>query len=132
MNTKKAMTLMEIVVSMVILGLIMAGLANAVVSGKRYIVHSRARTAASQLGKIFLDPLQMDIRGDTWDTAANGLTAGQTFCGQAGTQNPVCNNINANLRNVDRPYTAEYNINTPFFPALPNLRRVSVTVHWQE
>jgi Tfp pilus assembly protein PilV len=40
---KKALTLFEIIVSVVILALAVTGLANVFVAGKRYIQHSRSR-----------------------------------------------------------------------------------------
>jgi Tfp pilus assembly protein PilV len=63
----KALTLVEIIVSVVILALVITGLANVFVAGKRYIQHSRMRMAGGELGKEFLDPLQQYVRQDTWD-----------------------------------------------------------------
>ena len=64
---KKGLSLVEILVSLVIMGLVMVGLVNIFISGKRWTLHSRSRITAGELGRYFLDPLQMDVRQDTWD-----------------------------------------------------------------
>ncbi len=71
---KKGLTLLEIIISIIILSVTMIGLASIFISGKRYILHARARMGGGELGKYFLDPLQADVREDTWDTTGNNLT----------------------------------------------------------
>lgn len=72
-QNKKALTLVEILVATVILALVVTGLANVFVSGKRYIKQSRLRMAGGEIGKKFLDPLQSYVRQDTWSTNPLGL-----------------------------------------------------------
>ncbi|MGA2775880.1 MAG: prepilin-type N-terminal cleavage/methylation domain-containing protein [Candidatus Omnitrophota bacterium] len=77
-SQQNALTLMEILVSLVILALVFLGLLNLFISGRKYLRHSQSIMAGSELGKVFLDPLQMQVREDTWDKgmAVNTLTVG--------------------------------------------------------
>lgn len=61
---KKGISLLEVVISAVILALIMGGLGNLFVSGKRYILHNRYRMTAGELGKRFLDPILKDVKAN--------------------------------------------------------------------
>jgi prepilin-type N-terminal cleavage/methylation domain-containing protein len=78
---KKGLTLIEILVSLVILLLVVASLASVFVSGKMQIAHIRSRLTGTELGKYFLDPFQMYVRqgatsptaNDGWDQAYNQL-----------------------------------------------------------
>lgn len=72
---KKALSLLEIIISAVILAIIMGGLANIFMSGKRYMMHNRYRMTGGELGKHFMDPLQMDVRQDQW---GNNCLSGNT------------------------------------------------------
>ncbi len=87
---KKGLTLLEIIISTAIFALVILGLSNIFVASKRYILHSRARMAGAELGKYFLDPLQMNVRQDTWDQAGNNLSVGTYSASQ------LVNNINYN------------------------------------
>jgi len=81
---KKGLTLVEIIISMLILSLVMLGLANLFTGVKRHILHTRSRTIGGELGKHFLDPLQMHVRQaessagaqDGWDQPNNALRIG--------------------------------------------------------
>jgi Tfp pilus assembly protein PilV len=78
---KKGLTLIEILVSLVILILVVASLASVFVSAKMQIAHSRSRLTGTELGKYFLDYFQMYVRqGETslnaqdgWDQINNQL-----------------------------------------------------------
>ena len=129
---KRSFTLVEIIVTTVILSLVMWGVLGLFIGGKRTIMHSRDRMTASEMGKIFLDPVQTHVRQDTWDTANNSLTLGTTYCdavgGHAGSQNPFCPSV----REVDSVnYTAQYDV---YAVAGTNnfLRQVKVQVNWTE
>lgn len=73
---KKGLTLIEILVSAIILALVLTGLVNIFVAGKRYILHTRSRMTAAELGRFFLDPLQMQVNQAEWSGAGNCLSAG--------------------------------------------------------
>ena len=108
----KALTLLEILVAVVILALVVTGLVNVFVAGKRYIKHSRLRMAGGELGKKFLDPLQSYVRQDTWSTNLLGTdSAGRTGATQDG-------------------YTPTYD--TGALTNNPNIRKVKVTINWPE
>ena len=65
------LTLVEILVSMVIFALIMAGLANLFTATKRITLHIRYQMTAAELGRRFLDRLQMHVRQDWWSDPNN-------------------------------------------------------------
>jgi prepilin-type N-terminal cleavage/methylation domain-containing protein len=108
------LTLSEIIVSLVIISLTMAGLANIFVSAKRHIMHARSRMTSTELGKYFVDPLQMDVRQDTWDN--NNLSAPLSYAGPSQT----IERINY------RPFYNVTNVNDT------TLRRVVVDILWNE
>lgn len=110
---KKALSLLEIIISTVILALVVTGLINVFVAGKGFIRHSRYRMSAVEMGKKFIDPLQAHVRQDTW-SAGN---------------NPLANNSLANSTIGD--YTASYDI-TDLNPPDNTLKKVKVTVSWNE
>ncbi|MCM8795780.1 MAG: type II secretion system GspH family protein [Candidatus Omnitrophica bacterium] len=114
MSKQKGLTLLEILVSVLILALVMTALANIFVTAKRYILHSRLRMAGGELGRLFLDPLQQDVRQDQWGN--NCLSANVNCPGAQTIDNTT--------------YTPNYTItkNSP----LTNLNEVSVTVSWNE
>jgi len=111
---KKGLTLLEILVASIILAIVTAGLANIFVVGKRYILRSRSRMAGGELGRVFLDPLQMDVRQDLW--GSNCLSSG---IGCPGTE--VLSGIT---------YAPTYDI-TPNSPAA-NLNKVKLTIEWED
>jgi len=57
---------MEIIVSLTILSITMAGLLNVFISAKKHSLLNRSRVSAGELGKYFMDPLQMQVRQDQW------------------------------------------------------------------
>lgn len=132
-NYLTGLSLTEILVSAVIFSLVALGLTNVFVSGKRQIVHSRARMTMGEFGKYCLDPLQMDVRQDTWYQLSNRLRLG---------------NYRSNLTN---PYPfSQYSSYTPvtwleeplidniqYYPvyqvtSVGNLRKVKFTISWNE
>lgn len=122
---KKAITLIEIVVSTVILALVMLGLSNLFVAGRRYIVHSRARMTGGELGKLFLDYLQMSVREDTWAVAGNALQQGTRACAaQPNCPAPAERTLNGIA------YDAQYTINGD--NPINNINRVRVDITWRE
>ncbi len=110
---RKALTLLEILISVIILALVVTGLANVFVAGKRYIQHNRSRMTGGELGKYFLDPLQTDVNASTWSTNRLGTH----------TASPV--NVT-----LDRQYTGTYTI-TNNSPAT-NINKVKVNITWTE
>lgn len=110
------MTLIEILVASMIFALIISGLVSVFVMAKDYSVHARARTTASQLGKFFLDPLQMQVDESNWGSNCLGRH-GAADCPDA-------------LETIDgRPYGATYNVDDIVGT---DLRRVTVNITWNE
>jgi Tfp pilus assembly protein PilW len=114
---KKSLTLLEIIVATVILALVISGLANIFLVGKRYILGSHSRITSGELGKYFLDPLQNDVNQATWTAAGNCLGTGN-----------CPNEIAGVAQGLDRDYTANYSIINN--PTLANLKRVKVDITW--
>jgi prepilin-type N-terminal cleavage/methylation domain-containing protein len=110
---KKGLTLVEILVAMVILSLVLSGLVNIFVGGKRYVLRARSRMTASELGKYFLGPLQMQVRQDDWGSNCLSTSPG-TGCPGA----EFINNIT---------YTPVYNNSNI---SGTSLRKVRVTISW--
>ena len=74
---KKAFTLVEVIISLLILGITMVGVTNLVIYSKRQTGQAHSRMVQGELEKYFFDRLQMHVREDTWDTTpGNYLTSG--------------------------------------------------------
>ncbi len=73
MDNKSGFTLVEIIVASVIFALVIAGLLSVFVAGTKHIIHARERITSAELAKVFLDPMQMDVRMDTWNQPGNDL-----------------------------------------------------------
>ncbi|OGX16369.1 MAG: hypothetical protein A2166_06405 [Omnitrophica WOR_2 bacterium RBG_13_41_10] len=114
---KKGLTLLEILVATMLFALVMTGLANVFLAGKRHLIHSKSRISGAEINKFFLDPLQMDVRQDTWSTAGNCLTSTGSSC-------------SSEARTLD---TIVYNVNWSIGPGpITNLRKVTATISWTE
>jgi len=111
---KKGFTLVEIIVATLILALVTTGLAYVFLAGKRHLLHTRSKIQAAELGRLFLAPLQRDVRQDQW--GSNCLSAG-TGCPGAQTVDNIT-------------YTPTYN-RTLNYP-IANLNKVKVTITWNE
>lgn len=81
--------------------------------------HRRYQMTAAQVAKVFLDPLQMDVRQDNW--GSNCLSGNGSNCSSYGTHPPI-NGIT---------YSANYTISPPPVDGT-NLRRVQLNVSWNE
>ncbi|MDD5281582.1 MAG: hypothetical protein PHC37_04635 [Candidatus Omnitrophica bacterium] len=130
---KRSTTLFEVIISTVIFSLVMAGMVGVFVAGKRHVLHARERMTGGEMGRLFLEPLQLAVRQDNWDTASNALrVVGSnytTYCDSivGHTQNPACPS-ERKVNNIT--YTAEYNVSYP--TGTTNLRRVTAKVGWVE
>jgi prepilin-type N-terminal cleavage/methylation domain-containing protein len=115
MRKNRGFSLVEVLVASVVFSLTMLGLFSVFASGSKHIVHIRERMTGSQLGKLFLDPLQDYVRYDTWDKPGNEL-----ILGSRGGITQTINN-----RNFSEVHSVA---------AIPgtDLRRVITTVTWSE
>lgn len=110
---RRAFTLLEVLVAAIILTLITGSLIATFIHGKRYVLHSRNRMTAAEAGKFFLEPLQMEVRQDTWDTDVNNLKV-------KGYPNSV---VKVDVEN----YTANYTITN-----FTGLRKVKLNLTWDD
>jgi|GEM_PF-1849771 len=67
-KTVKGFTLMEIVVSLIILATVFGGLTATFVGVKRYVSRANRRLTAVNLGKQALNSLYVQVRADWWNT----------------------------------------------------------------
>jgi len=116
MQNNKGLTLLEVLVATFIFALLMLGVTNIFLSSKRSILHSRSRMTASELVRYFLDPLQMQVRQDSWNT--NCLGVGNCTDASIGID-----------EGLDENYTAIFN-STPNFIA--NLTKLRINITWNE
>jgi len=112
--------MLEILIAALIFALIIAGLTSVFVAGKGHLQHSRARITAAELGRYFLDPLQMQVRQDQW--GANCVS-----------DNINCPTVTPESRTIDNTtYDTSYSSDNLGGTAGTNLRRVMATVRWNE
>jgi len=119
---RKGLSLLEILVASLILALVLAGLLNTFLAGKRWVLHNRLRMTGGELGKYFLDPLQQQVRQDQW---GNNCVSNQANC----CSNPLdCQAGTA--QGLDRTYNAVYTVssNTP----ITNINKVRVDISYTE
>lgn len=116
-NNKSGVSLLEIVISMMLLSLVLIGLANVFVASGGYMKHSRSRVSASQLSAVFVEPLQNEVRQSDWDDVTNNLSVGER------------NESVVNIGGV--AYMPSYNI-TNMGLGGNSLRRVQIRIRWNE
>jgi Tfp pilus assembly protein PilW len=109
-------SMLEIVISMMILALVLVGLINVFVVSRGYMAHSRFRTSASQLATVFMDPLQNDVRQNDWNETTNNLSVNTTTGDKV-----IIDGV---------AYTPTYTVTDE--SAGTALRRVVVNVTWNE
>jgi len=137
---KSGFTLLEILVSALIMAIVMLGLANVFFAGKRYVYHARSRIAATEISKTFLDPLASQVRqsannttiNDGWNQTSNALRTGLRYCdnntSHAALQQEGC--LSEAERTFDSMvYSATYNISDVNGT---DLRKVRLVVNWSE
>ena len=111
------LSLVEVLVSMMIFALIAGGLSNLFVSTRAITLFHRHRIVAAELGRYFLDPLQMQVRQDQW--GSNCLSTPGT--------NTNCNTAAVSIDGTD--YTPEY-VKSQI--AGTEIRRLRLTIRWSE
>lgn len=115
MHNNKGFTLIEIIASSILIALMVIGLTNIFMVAKSYVQHSRARLTGGELGRYFLDPLQMQVREDQWATNCLGASS--------------CSSTNTTSRIDFIDFTGNFTTST-----VPStyLRKATVTISWQE
>ena len=136
---KNGFTLVEVIVATVILSLIILGMLSVFLAGNKHIIHTRERMTSAELGKLFIDPLAVDVNWNTWamGAAGNALAEGTSYCDSVvgHTQNKNCPPAAQRILN-NRGFTATYitsrNPDSTAGDNSDNLRRVTTTINWTE
>jgi prepilin-type N-terminal cleavage/methylation domain-containing protein len=89
-RSRRGFTLMEIVVSLIILATVLGGLMATFVGVKRYVARASRRLTAINLGRQALNALYIQPRADTWNT---GVLRVGTYSFAAGGVTQVPNSI---------------------------------------
>ncbi|MFH1281470.1 MAG: prepilin-type N-terminal cleavage/methylation domain-containing protein [Candidatus Omnitrophota bacterium] len=114
MRNKNGFSLFEILVSSVIFSLVMLGMVSVFISAKRLVLHARERMVSAEIGKFFIDPLQMDVKFENWGQAGNIFTSGGS-------------GVTQRINGVDFSGTHAVAV-----VAGTDLRRVITTINWTE
>jgi type II secretory pathway pseudopilin PulG len=115
---KKALSLLEILVSITLLSITMTGMLNIFTSSTRQSRYSRSRLTAAELARSFVDALHMDVRQDQWGT--------NCLSGFAGS----CPSSALIITPGDIPYTPI--VTCEGAPGTGIVRRVTAKVTWNE
>ncbi|MDD5691911.1 MAG: prepilin-type N-terminal cleavage/methylation domain-containing protein [Candidatus Omnitrophica bacterium] len=149
---KRGFSLMEVIVATALFSIVIVGMLSVFVAGNKQVIHSRERMVSSQLGKLFVDPMQAHVRQDTWD-AWNGvrnalyvppdpLTSFTTYCdsdaGHATLQNPACPSLATERKINNREFSVQHDVSRVcigdcFTTGIDTgMRRVTTTISWNE
>ena len=139
------LTLVEIIISMVILAIIIGGIANLFLATKRHTLHSSFRMTAAGLGRYFLERLNLDVNQETWDNAppSNLLTVPiAPIKGYKSTNNPYPSKYpNTDYSTVIDPLGFEERLldesNITYYPVYvveprDGVRKVKLLINWTE
>lgn len=121
MHKNCGFTLIEIVVASVIFALVIVGLLSVLITGNKLIIHARERITSAQLGKLFVDPLQINVSQDTWDSNALNLSDVPV----------VLPSETVNNRVFSASYTVKDSSTDPVLVGT-NLRKVIMKITWNE
>jgi len=123
MHNKAGFSLVEIIVASMVFALVIVGLLSVFVSGTQHIIHARERITSAEVGKFFLDPMQMAVRMDTWNQVGNALKLSAV---------PVSlTTQRVNNRDFSGTYTVD-DATTDASLTGTDLRRVTTTISWNE
>lgn len=141
---------MEVVVATALFSLVVVGMLSVFVTGNKQVIHSRERLVSSQLGKLFIDPMQAYVRQDTWDVdlasnvlyiPASPVNSYTFYCdSDAGhtPQGPAAFCPSATARKVNnREFSAQYDVSRVCIGDCSTgidtgMRRVTTTISWSE
>jgi len=110
------LTLIELIVSVVILALTLGGMVNLFGSAKRWIEDSQSRMTMAEVAKNVMGPLQMQVREDQWSVGGNCLSAGACPATTITVQSKL--------------YNVTYTITND--APIANVNRVETTITWDE
>jgi prepilin-type N-terminal cleavage/methylation domain-containing protein len=73
---KKGFSLLEIIISLVILGLTLLGIFSVFIAGRRYTERSKRKLVSLNIARQVVEKIKEDVRQDTWNTGSNKLSVG--------------------------------------------------------
>ena len=111
---KKGFTLVEIMVSMIILSLLASGLFSVMVSARYLISRSKRRVAAVEVAQAEIENKKQYVRDDTWDTGPLMLQGWTSWVNSA----------------INPFYLVRYKVEAD--PLGGACRKVTVQVSWNE
>ena len=117
-----AFTLVEILVSMLILVIVVAGIMSSFISTQRLISRSTRRLQASYYARQILEELREGVNGQAWVNPA-----GTRLEPQPGVWKPCGINLGA-FANLPFNGVCDYEVQA----ILNNCRQVNVRIRWQE
>ena len=123
LTNKKAFTLTEIVVAVVVLAAAISGLWASFIASKRYTAQAKARVMAIHNARYVLEGLRQDVRADTWDTGRlrDGI---------------VDEDITSWLPSGDDTFVTKYDGTAKYSVIDPgggySYRKVNLTMAWQQ
>jgi len=121
-----AFTLVEILVSLVVFALVIAGLTSVFIAGGKLITHNRERMTSAELGKLFLDPLQTQVMYGSWNTDATYGWNGSNNDLREGSRAASSQNIN------NRIFDEVHTVSNVTVTAGNVVRKVTSTMNWNE
>ena len=116
---QRAFTLVEIVISTVILAIAVLGVMSAFVSGTKLVAASKYRLQAINYAQGILEGLRQEVRADTW--SIGGLSFGTHYSCPGPGSNPLAD-FSGNCQYTVKDIDMGSDSNKP--------KRVDVTVTW--
>jgi hypothetical protein len=113
---KSGMSILEVIISSILLLMIVAGFAGLFTTTRNQLTHSRLKVTSGELGKYLLDPLHGQVRFDQWGALC---VSNQSACPAA----------NSTINIQGRTYTYTYNVDQ--YPGM-TLPRVVLRLRWTE
>jgi len=141
MKNNRAFTILEIVISSIIIAITVIGLSGIFATGKKYISHARYRMVGGELGQLFMNPFQNYVSQNEltngadngWNRPNNPLTqqAVARYCDSVGghIQQPFCPPLADRIMGGVE-YSAKYEVMN--HPSTANIRKIITTITWNE
>lgn len=121
---REGFTLMEILVSVIILVLLIAGLLSSFISVKRFSKRSTYKMISAELIRYFFAPFSMEVKQNNWNLPANGLYAPTP---QTHTYTQTIGLVTYTVTTVIDKY-----VTLPNPPYNMDIRRVTMDIVWNE
>lgn len=124
-NSLTGFTLVEVIVSLLILAIAVTGLFASFVAAQRYVSRSRHRLVAANAARMAIESLKSSVDQRTWDDPAVNLLACAAYpCTKTYA-------LPADYQGTPWNWSANYVV-TPISVGGVDMRRVDVTVRWDE